>query len=85
MVRFPTGGGVGYWKKHQSKDLEEVLLQYHLHGWKIEDPPKYYTVKCPCGEHMRWIHLTPSGPNYGKNALMWGKRKPCWQEEGDNP
>lgn len=77
---------MGYWKKHPRKELEEVLEEFHEHGWSVEDPPKYYRVRCPkerCGLHQRWIHLTPSGANYGKNALMWGRRQDCWkQEEG---
>ncbi|WP_409494952.1 hypothetical protein [Amycolatopsis sp. cmx-11-12] len=46
------------------------------------DPPTYYTVRCPCGQHQRWIHLTPSGSNYGKNALSWLLRQPCYEIEG---
>jgi hypothetical protein len=71
---------VGYWKKHPKKELEVVLQEYDKHGWTIENPPKYYTVKCPCGAHMRWIHLTPSGRGYGKNALAWAQRQPCWDQ-----
>ncbi|RFU18840.1 hypothetical protein D0Z06_24580 [Geodermatophilus marinus] len=71
---------MGYWKRHKRKDLEEVLEVFHQAGWLIEDPPTYYTLKCPCGKHMRWLHLTPSGANYGRNALAWGRRQPCWRE-----
>jgi hypothetical protein len=30
---------------------------------------------------MRWIHLTPSDPNYVKNALKWLRRQPCTKKE----
>ncbi|RCW43117.1 hypothetical protein DFQ14_1074 [Halopolyspora algeriensis] len=73
---------MGYWKKHPRKDLEEVLEVYDQHGWRVEDPPKYYRVKCPCGDHQRSIHLTPSNPNYGKQALQWLYRQPCTETEG---
>lgn len=73
---------MGYWKKHPRKELEAVLEHYHQAGWRIVGPPRYYTVKCPCGQHQRWIHLTPSGANYGKNALAWLERQPCYKDEG---
>jgi len=31
--------------------------------------------------HQRWIHLTPSDPNYGKNLRHWLVRLDCWREE----
>ena len=30
-----------YWKKHQKKEIEELLWVFHEAGWRIEDPPKY--------------------------------------------
>ncbi|GAA1616761.1 hypothetical protein GCM10009700_01290 [Brevibacterium sanguinis] len=68
---------MGYWKRHQKPELESVLQQFHEAGWTIEDPPKYYTVKCPCGDHMRQIHLTPSNRNYSNQALRWLNRQEC--------
>jgi hypothetical protein len=45
---------LGYWKRHQKPELEAVLEEFDRHGWRIEDPPKYYTVKCSCPkQHMR--------------------------------
>lgn len=72
---------MGYWKKHQKKDLEVVLELLHRHGYKILDPPKYYTVRCPCGQHQRQVHLTPSSPNYGKEVIKWARRKDCWRDD----
>ena len=74
---------MGHWQRHPQKDLEAVLAEFHAHGWEIIDPPKYYTLRCPCGQHYRWLHLTPSNPNYGKQALQWAKRCPKW--DGDTP
>ncbi|RBP66452.1 hypothetical protein DFO66_103402 [Brevibacterium sanguinis] len=72
---------MGYWKRHQKPDLEDVLQQFHDAGWSIEDPPKYYTVKCPCGYHMRQIHLTPSNRHYANQALKWMNRQECMQPQ----
>jgi hypothetical protein len=72
---------MGYWKRHPQKDLEEVLKNFHEMGWRIIDPPTYYQVLCPCGQHYRWIHLTPSNPYYGNQALRWARRV-CDQGRG---
>ena len=73
---------MGYWRKHPKKDLEDVLEEFARHGWRIENPPRYYTVKCPCPDrHMRQIHLTPSNPRYANNALAWLRSLPCYREE----
>lgn len=71
---------MGYWQKHTRKDDEAILAEFDQGGWVIEDPPKYYFLKCPCGEHYRWYHLTPSNPHYGKQALRWAKSFKCWQD-----
>ena len=71
----------GYWKRHPRKEMEALLGEFHAAGWTITDPPKYYTVKCPCGSHMRWIHLTPSNPNYAQDALHWLRRQTCYKED----
>jgi len=72
---------MSYWRRHPKKDLQEVLVAFDRAGWVIEDPPTYYTVKCPCGDHMRQIHLTPSNPDYGQRALRWLRRQPCFTKE----
>lgn len=69
-----------YWKKHPRKDLESLLGEFHDAGWRIIDPPRYYTVRCPCGRHQRSIHLTPSDPKYAQNALRWLYRQQCYPE-----
>lgn len=78
---------MGYWKKHPKKELQDLLEEFARAGWTIEDPPKYYMVKCPppCSHHHRWIHLTPSGTNYAKDALKWLHRQTCGQAGGGTP
>ncbi|WP_236567884.1 MULTISPECIES: hypothetical protein [unclassified Nocardiopsis] len=51
-----TGGVLGYWRKHPRKDGQDALQKIHELGRRIEDPPTYYTIKCPCGEHQRQVH-----------------------------
>lgn len=70
-----------YWRRHPKKHLEALLGEFHEAGWTIEDPPTYYRVFCPCGNHKRWIHLTPSGTNYAKNALRWLYRQECYRRK----
>ena len=79
--RMVQSGDVARWRKHPRKDLQEVLKVFDAHGWTIEDPPKYYRLTCPCGLHLKWLHLTPSNPNHGREALQWARRTcPMWEE-----
>jgi len=72
-----------HWKKHPRKEIEALLGEFCEADWRVEDPPTYYRVKCPCGDHQRSIHLTPSDPNYAKNALRWLYRQPCYPPGGE--
>lgn len=72
---------MGYWQRHPKQTLQAVLGEFHEAGWTIQDPPKYYRVQCPCGLHQRSIHLTPSDPNYARNALRWLRRQTCYQKD----
>lgn len=77
---------MGYWRRHSKKELEGLLQEFHEAGWVIRDPvKKYYHVRCPCGDHKRSIHLTPSNPHYSENARHWLHRQPCYKERGGNP
>lgn len=73
---------MGYWPKHPKKELEAVLGEFHEASWTIEKAKKYYKVKCPCGDHMRTIHLSPSNPNYAKDVMKWLPRQTCYPWEG---
>ncbi len=75
---------MGYWKKHPNKDLEKVLRVFDRHGYTIKDPPTYYTLRCPCGQHQRQLHLTPSSPYHGNHALKWAMRLSCWTSQEDD-
>jgi hypothetical protein len=76
---------LGYWKKHPKKELEAVLREFDSRGWRIENPPTYYAVKCPCPkQHMRYVHLTPSNPRYANEVLNWLRRCECSREEPTN-
>jgi len=68
---------VGYWKRHQKKEIEKLLREFDALGWRILDPPTYYQVRCSCGLHKRSIHLTPSDPNYVRNVRQWLERQNC--------
>lgn len=58
-----------------------MLAYFDGLGWTIQDPPKYYMVKCPCPlRHKRWIHLTPSNPRYANECIAWAQRCECSQE-----
>lgn len=70
------------WPKHPMKDIQAVLEEFASLGWRIERGRKYYSVKCPCGEHKRWVHATPSDRNYVVNLRSWLLRQPCTTSVG---
>lgn len=74
---------MGYWRRHPKKDGQALLEWFDDHGWKIGNPPTYYTVRCPCGDHQRQIKLTPSDPNFWKNAQKWAQRQSCMMDRED--
>jgi len=63
--------------KHPRKELERLLQDVEDKGWVVKKTT-YYEIKCPCGKHMRWVHLTPRGRDYEKDVRRWLKNKTCW-------
>ena len=77
------GAKNGYWKTHPKKELQALLMRFHLQGWRIIDPPTYYKAYCGCAsKHKTTIHLTPSGANYVLDKEKWLQRQPCYKEAG---
>jgi hypothetical protein len=70
-------------RKHKLKECEDAIREAEERGWRVDDPPKgYYRLRCPCEDkHMKWVHRTPSDPNWCKNLLGWLQRQSCWDEE----
>ncbi len=66
--------------RHPRSDLEIVLRLAEERQWEVSRGGKYYRCLCPCGEHLKWVHLTPSDPNYPRNLRAWFTRQDCWEE-----
>lgn len=64
--------------RHQNKDIEKVLAEAENHNWTVIATGKYWKALCGCGQHKKWISLTPSGVNYAKNLAKWFQRQSCW-------
>lgn len=67
--------------KHPVKELESLLREAEDKGWRVSRGKRYYRLYCPCGEHMKTMHLTPSDPRYRLNFRKWLERQPCWKDE----
>ncbi|GAA2204929.1 hypothetical protein GCM10009850_006170 [Nonomuraea monospora] len=67
--------------RHPIKELEEVLAAAERKGWSVSKGKKYYSMKCPCGSHMKTVKCTPSGNNYRRNLLAQLGRVTCWNDE----
>lgn len=74
-------GGMVARPRHPLKDLESLLRLVEEHGWTVLRGTGYYRCRCPCGEHQRSVHLTPSNSNYARNTRAWFERQNCWEEE----
>lgn len=70
--------------KHPNKDIESVIRDAEEEGWEFSKGKKYFRAACPCGGHLKWIHLTPSGSRYVTNLVAWFERQPCWKEAADD-
>ena len=67
-------------QRHPNKVLEGVIREAERHGWARSRGKGYFKLQCSCGAHRKWVALTPSNANYGKNLLHWLKRT-CWPPE----
>jgi hypothetical protein len=65
--------------RHPDKELEAIIREAEDGGWLADRPSAYFRLLCPCGQHQRRVHITPSNPRYGLNLRMWLKRQPCWR------
>ncbi len=79
----PKEALLGYWDKHPKKDGEDLLEEFHHHGWRITRKKKYYVCYCPptCGLHMKTVHLSPDSPYHWNHVRQWVGHLPCWQKE----
>lgn len=66
--------------RHQDKDIENVLRSAEQQGWRVKKGRTYFRLRCPCGRHQKWVHVTPSGSNYLKNLLALLNRSTCFEE-----
>lgn len=74
-------GGAPRRPRHPRKELEELLRNAERRGWKVSKGRKYFKMKCPCGIHIKTVHLTPSDPRYLRNTLSLLARETCWERE----
>lgn len=76
-------GKNGYWKKHPKKEIQLFLYELHLSGWRIENPPRYYTALRPFPKkHRASIHLTPSGRYSLNNTRRHLENNTCFTRPG---
>lgn len=68
--------------RHPDKDVEKFLRTAEdKHLWTFTKGKKYFKGKCPCGLHLKTVHLTPSDPNYLTNLKHNLARLECWTQE----
>ena len=65
--------------KHPRKELETIIREAEARGWGVTKGKGYFRMLCPCGQHKKWVALTPSDPRYGTNLGKWLARQSCWE------
>jgi hypothetical protein len=68
--------------RHPRQDLEALLREAERKGWRVTRGTRYYAMLCPCGQHRKTVHLTPSDPGYERNLRGLLRRATCWDDEG---
>lgn len=76
-------------RRHPTKDGRDAIDKLKAIGWSVDDDTKgYFKLRCPCGNHLAWLHLTPSNPNYFKERIAHCRRtcsNPSSPVEGAGP
>src|SRR6266487_434562 len=65
-------------QKHKVKELEALLAEAESKGWRVDKKTLYFRLRCPCGKHMTWVHLTPSNPKYEQEKRQKLQGTGCW-------
>lgn len=53
-------------------EREDVFAEAARLTWTIDERPNrkgYLKMRCPCGKHQKWLHKTPSNPNYFRDVV----------------
>lgn len=66
--------------KHPVKELEALLREAESKGWSVDKGKGYFRLRCPCGKHQTWVHLTPSNPHYEQEKRKKLQGTGCWRE-----
>lgn len=82
MAETCDGYGDALVGKHD-KDVKEVVDEITAHGWIEVTGKRYRKFRCPCGDHRKTIHHSPSDPNYFRNLRAWFHRQSCWKDGED--
>jgi hypothetical protein len=65
-------------RRHQIKELDALLTEAEKKGWDVSKKSGYFRLRCPCGKHQTWVHLTPSNPRYEREKRQYLQGTGCW-------
>jgi hypothetical protein len=65
-------------RRHKVKELEALLAEAESKGWRVDRKALYFRLRCPCGKHQTWVHLTPSNPRYEQEKRKKLQGTGCW-------
>ncbi len=70
-------------RRHPRKEGRDAIEELKSIGWIADETSGskgYFRLKCSCGQHISWLHLTPSNPNYFRERVSHCRRT-CAAEE----
>lgn len=66
----------------KQQEFRETVAWLQSLGWRVDtDRGGYPLAFCPCGKHLKTVHITPSAPNYFRNLRAWVLRQSCMMKE----
>lgn len=66
--------------KHPKREGEDLLREAETRGCTITRGKGYFKMKCPCGDDMLTIHLTPQRGHFRAKLRLMQKWS-CWDKE----
>ncbi len=73
-------------RRHPQKEGRDAIKALKAIGWTVDSDTKgYFKLRCPCGKHLAWLHLTPSNPNYFRERVSHCKSECSIDDAPDAP
>lgn len=73
-------GKISPMSEHSREDALRIAKELNWQEGRL-NKKGYMLLLCPCGKHVKWLHKTPSDPNFFLNAIAYLRRQECSKSE----